>query len=312
MILREDEIGQLLDATEPTPVDIARAKKLILAGLATGADDALSLTTCLRREEGISSPERGEALDMTNRTDVDPRDPTVLRVRYDLASQIALRELVFAGLVIAQQEPVGNSYNSVAVRRGGTSGGERIPRGDLVGIGSSFRLSRHMIDDPAIAVLDPDIFTHGLDGLGLDDRTLRSLHEALHSYQRGLYLACASLLGAVSEGAWYSAGERLRVYDERLGKALDNDRASAVCSRATELFRQVPRKKTEATDVATHATRMRDIRNYGVHPRASTDASLEHYFTEHGAGLLLLDTHRYLSRLSALTQSAVDHFHTGE
>ena len=50
-------------------------------------------------------------------------------------------------------------------------------------------------------------------------------------------------------------------------------------------------------DLEGAASRLRDLRNHGVHPRSATDASLEHHFTEAGAGLLLLDTHRYLAQL---------------
>jgi len=49
----------------------------------------------------------------------------------------------------------------------------------------------------------------------------------LQAYRRGLYLACASLLGALSEGAWYSLGERLRGVSGKLDDALDKDATQA-------------------------------------------------------------------------------------
>jgi hypothetical protein len=41
----------------------------------------------------------------------------------------------------------------------------------------------------------------------------------LAAYRQGLFLGCASLLGAASEGAWYAAGEQLRHLDARLTTA---------------------------------------------------------------------------------------------
>jgi len=56
---------------------------------------------------------------------------------------------------------------------------------------------------------DPDLFLSDLSSLGLDERAVRALGESLRAYGRGLYLAAASLLGVVSEAAWFAAAERL-------------------------------------------------------------------------------------------------------
>jgi hypothetical protein len=50
---------------------------------------------------------------------------------------------------------------------------------------------------------------------------------------------------------------------------------------------------------------MRDIRNYGVHPRELTGGDLEIYFEEDKCGLLLLEAHRHLKRLAEITGQAV-------
>lgn len=50
---------------------------------------------------------------------------------------------------------------------------------------------------------------------------------------------------------------------------------------------------------------MRDIRNYGVHPRQVTDGDIEVYFTEDKCGLLFLEAHRHLKHLAELTAQAL-------
>ena len=62
----------------------------------------------------------------------------------------------------------------------------------------------------------------------------------------------------------------------------------------------------ETADLQLHAGVMRDIRNYGVHPRSDIDAGLDAYFTEDRCGLLFLEAPRHLRRLAALTQRALE------
>ena len=49
---------------------------------------------------------------------------------------------------------------------------------------------------------------------------------------------------------------------------------------------------------------MRDIRNYGVHPRQVADGDIEVYFTEDKCGLLFLEAHRHLKHLAEITAQA--------
>ena len=153
-----------------------------------------------------------------------------------------------------------------------------------------------------------DVFTADLEALGLDRRTLRCLQEALSAYRRGLYLSAVNLLGAVSEGAWYAAGEQLRSVVPPIAKVLDNDNVAIgkVIGRVSEQLSKT--KGVRASDVReleVHAAYLRDLRNYGVHPRGESSTSLEHAFSEHGAGLLLMGTHRYLVRLAEATEAAL-------
>jgi hypothetical protein len=50
---------------------------------------------------------------------------------------------------------------------------------------------------------------------------------------------------------------------------------------------------------------MRDLRNYGVHPRQGTDGDIEVYFTEDKCGLLFLEAHRHLKHLAKITAQVI-------
>jgi hypothetical protein len=58
-----------------------------------------------------------------------------------------------------------------------------------------------------------------------------------------------------------------------------------------------PNRQTLPEELVSTATLMRDLRNYGVHPRAIEDESLERHFTEETGGLLILNVRSYLARL---------------
>lgn len=52
-----------------------------------------------------------------------------------------------------------------------------------------------------------------------------------------------------------------------------------------------------ASELHSHAAYLRDLRNYGVHPRQDQDPGQEQAFTETGCLLLIMQVHRYLVRL---------------
>ena len=55
-----------------------------------------------------------------------------------------------------------------------------------------------------------------------------------------------------------------------------------------------------------HAGVLREIRNYGVHPRGTSSTDLEDYFTESASGQLLARSRFYLLRLQEMTTKALD------
>jgi hypothetical protein len=52
-----------------------------------------------------------------------------------------------------------------------------------------------------------------------------------------------------------------------------------------------------ANELIAHASYLRDLRNYGVHPAADQDPGQADAFTELGSTVLVMETHRYLARL---------------
>lgn len=305
----DDLAAQFDKALRPTTVEIARAKGLILDRLWRGGAELIDLEQVLHTADGLPTEQpRHAPMELTGVAAIDPNDEHIRIERNRLAAKTALAELVSEGLVNTQEDTVGNSQVSVPVHRAGTSWGQQSRQAAPKVFGRSAVLARRLVDNPDLVVLDPDVFSSGIDGIGLDPRTRRCLEEALAAYRRGLYLASVSLLGAVSEGAWYAASERLRGLNDQLDRALDGDATAArIQDRACDVLRQHQVPRATVTDLQATAGRLRDLRNYGVHPRSAEHDSQERFFTEHGSGLLLLDAQRYLTQLAAAVEAALAH-----
>jgi hypothetical protein len=86
----------------------------------------------------------------------------------------------------------------------------------------------------------------------------------------------------------------------------DGDRTAQLQGAVTGALRGcLPgNRKWEADSLRQFARLMRDIRNYGVHPRQLTDGDIEIYFAEDKCGLLFLEAHRHLKRLAEITAQA--------
>jgi hypothetical protein len=301
-----DVHARIAELVQPTEGDVLRAKRVLL-GRKAGEPPAPTsdLLHILVDEEGIPrAPNRDDRFDVPPGSDprerIDPNDPLVLRERLRLATRVAIAELVAEGLLVEVDGP-DNVYVSVALQLGNLSADARIavPQPKL---GAGYQLARRIRAD-VLPILDSDVFTADLATLGLDRRTLACLREALDAYRRGLYLSSANMLGAVSEGAWYAAGERLRGRVEELDRALDADDTAKVIRLTSEELAKGTRLRATAAELHSHAAYSRDLRNYGVHPRPGDDpAAQEHAFTEAGCALLLLETHRYLERLAAAVE----------
>jgi hypothetical protein len=310
----EVELGELLTRhTDPSRTDVIRAKKLMLDALDGGqlrqADELLELLPASDGLAPLPSDPRVDLPDRNSAANVVTTDhPFVRRLRAEAASREALAELSAAGLIVPIGPP--GAARDTTPRMGYAISGYaasftyRSPRPRP--IGDVVRLSHRLLSDP-VGHLDPDLFCADLGALNLDHRTTRCIREALTSYTRELYLACASLLGAASEGAWYASGERLRHLDTKIDSLLESESTAALQKAVGDfLRRRLPKElRWEPDDLRTHADLFRSLRNYGVHPRASSSADLERIFDEEGCGLLILNTHRYLLRLARAVEAAL-------
>jgi hypothetical protein len=114
----------------------------------------------------------------------------------------------------------------------------------------------------------------------------------------GLYLSAVNLLGAVSEAAWYEVGMGLEPESPELAAALARNSTGEVQRLVANMFRERGRRARAMTqELLAHASYLRDLRNYGVHPAADQDPGQAHALTEVGCTVLVMATHRYLARL---------------
>jgi len=281
-IVEPDVYAGICLAVMPTGADVLVAKQVALTKLATGDSVSLSsLEYAVLEHFNVPHPGHRE-------------EP------YDVRPG-STASLVAEG-VLTPAVSSGNDYLSVAVHRSGTSGGERVPVA-TPSLADTYRLTPGRDAPSELPLLDANAFVDGLDGL-LDDRARRCLEEALAASRRGLYLSALNLIGAVSEAAWYSIGEALLPTHQELEKALAENRTALVQHLVGEALSSVKRQKLAVTELRTHAAYLRDLRNYGVHPRGEIDPGQEHAFTETGCLIVLMETHRYLARLYAAAQEA--------
>jgi hypothetical protein len=241
------------------------------------------------------------------KTIVTAGHPVTAAIRADLIAREALAELAADGMLIAAGSgPLGGSDEiMLSFPLPGYAAGQRLRLHRPAVPSDAVRLP-HRLRQQGLWGLEPDILITDLTSLGLDPRTERSLREAIESYRRGVFLAAASLLGAAVEGAWYAASQRLRSAAPQVDALVDGDRTARLQGALAAVLRDAlpGNRKWEADALSQFARLMRDIRNYGVHPRQMTDGDIEVYFTEDKCGLLFLEAHRHLKHLAEATAHA--------
>lgn len=292
---------------QPSRIDILRVKRYLLGQLADGLPhpaDALvaSIANLLGAEPlghlRIDLPGRDSVMDV-----VTSDHPVAAAIRADVTAREALAELAADGMLIAAGPGTCRASAEIMLDYSlpGYAGGVRlqVPR---PGVLSDVVQLPHRLRQHGLWGMEADIFIADLASLRLDPRTERSLREAIEPYRRGVFLAASSLLGAAVEGAWYAAGQRLR-FAPRVNELVDGDRTAQLQGAVTTALRDsLPANRRWETDALSQfAGLMRDIRNYGVHPRQVTDGDIEVYFTEDKCGLLFLEAHRHLKHLAEIT-----------
>lgn len=305
----ESEIRALLSPLViPDATEVRRARKLIDASLRDGQPHGtFELLELFSGAEHVGRPSSGMSgaipldlpVDRASWRAVITRDHPVTRwLRLDRASIEALSDLVTMGLAMGMGADLqAGDVHDIHWQFSVTSSSLILPRGLQQLRSVTYRRPYRLLAQPALPV-EPDVFLDDLAALGLDRRTERTLREAVESFRRGLYLACASLLGATSEGAWFAFGERFRASVPGLARALDDGKAEQVQAKLVQALRDAgSRLKRTADDLATSAATFRALRNYGVHPRGEVQPDLEPVFDEEACGMLLLNSHRYLTRM---------------
>lgn len=299
--------SRLAELVTPSRTDVRRAKKVVLQALHDGRPHR---TAALVRAAAIAlgGPEVVDRLEIRFVETPTPErltgdEPVLLNIKGRLAGQEAIAELAARGLAVPAPDP-GDEYAEPRERVLEDRVDVRIdhPRGGFglkldvwpPLVGPAYRLAQNHLEPPWY--LDPDLFLGDLDVLGFDERAQRALREALDAYRAGLYLACASLLGVVSESVWYDAATRLGA-PPKLMAAVQQERTAEVQRLLTQEFRAAKvRPPTLPDELHSQAALLREIRNYGLHRGPEKD-ELERFFNEDACGLLILSTHNYLVRL---------------
>jgi hypothetical protein len=307
------ELAQaVLEHAQPDRIDIVRAKRHLLGQLGHGhpcaSSTLIASVAALLGAEPLGHPQ----IDLPSRdsvkTVVTADHPVPAAIRADLTAREALAELTAEGIVIAAGAgPLpGSDEMMLSFQLPGYSAGQRLRVHRPAVISDVVQLP-HRLRQQGLWGMEPDIFITDLAALELDSRTERSLREAIECYRRGVFLAASSLLGAAVEGAWYAAGQHLRSTAPRVDALVDGDRTAQLQGAvATALRDALPGNRGwEADALSQFARLMRDLRNYGVHPRQVTDGDIEVYFTEDKCGLLFLEAHRHLKRLAQVTAQTV-------
>jgi len=303
-IVGEQTMEALRKAVTPGDADIVVAKAAVRSHLSGAAAATQSLIDEVLSSLGVTPPGRNEHYDI--RPDLEPEeaiDPEAMplkRARMTHATRLAIAELVAEGVIVPAETP-SNDYIQVSVHRSGHSGAERVPVSTpkLEGAYRAKPRTGPLGDAPALSSAE---FAAGLGSL-LTPRALECLSEALAAYRRGLYLSAVNLLGAVSEAAWYEVASRLEGESSELAAALARSSTGEVQRLVANLFREKDRRARSMTnELLAHASYLRDLRNYGVHPAADQDPGQAHAFTELGCTVLVMGTHRYLARLREATE----------
>jgi hypothetical protein len=231
----------------PSATDVRRAKRRMLKALEDGRSHRSAWLIAAAAEELGALP-NVQPLALTfheypSPEAIDADAPALMYVRGRIAAMRGLGELAVVGVVIPASDPGGDELRhepmlradetiSIGIHHPGGRSGVRS-RADRPVLAECYMLAQ---PGEARWYLEPDLFAEEIGSLQLSDRAHRALREALASFRRGLYLACASLLGVVSEGAWYAAGERLRT--PSILKAIEDDAGSAgVCIQVPVVHR---------------------------------------------------------------------------
>jgi hypothetical protein len=217
--MNDDELRARLETlVRRSATELRRARKAVMRALDDGtAHFTASLVTAAAVDLGADTRLTSLSVRLPDShadspLDIPADEPSVLLARARLAGQSAVAGLAHSGCIVPAVIPVGPSAHEshaasalrfvVTTPRQSGSVDVSVLRYDLAAAYVRERTA-------ATWFLDPDVFLEDLAALPLDARAVGTLREALESFRRGLYLATATLLGVVSEAAWYAAAGKL-------------------------------------------------------------------------------------------------------
>lgn len=299
---------QLQAAIEPSETEIVGAKQTALDIVASGRPlsyDVLLNELCQQHGVAPSGGNR-DVLDVAGRAHgaskaFDTSDAQLVRARVHITVAEAMGDLMNAGLLVRMKPADGAQGDvSISVTDRGHSGGVYLAR-PRPSIGTeTFRLARGVYAPAGdgFRFLDPQLYLEGINDM-VGSRGGRCIREAITAFRRNLYLSAANMLGAASEAAWYTLADTLvtLVNHNALRKAVDGDRTSEVVRLSVEMLRERKANIGALTELQAHEAYLRNLRNYGLHPRSDVNDDHEAAFTEAGCGFLLMQTRRYFVRL---------------
>ncbi len=296
----QDLAGRFLELITPNETDIRRATRCVLTALEDGRSHftgELVRAVCSERGAPVATAGmRVEFVAQPVAENVREDEPLLAGIRARWGAIEAVAELAAQGLIVPacgpSTEQEFRNYEGVPERIGfqhpGGVTSVLVPSW-APAVAEAYRLAhgarrRHWY-------LEPNLFLEELTDLDLDDRARRALREALKAYRRGLYLACASMLGVVFEAAWYRAANSLRPTGS-LADAVQQERTARMQELVASRLRGVDGiPATLPQELLAHAALLRELRNYGVHPAGPVRDDLERYLEEEACGLLILQTH---------------------
>lgn len=295
-------------AVTPSDADIMRARQLIIELLTasvsmTAHDFDTAWATAHDLPEVVERQVRAERAAPGQWAPPSRNEPYLTILRGHEAFRYAIAELLADGVVVWSAGDLYNELESTTVSFVYSGGGNPVsielgsPR--LEPGGSRWQLSRRATTATTAGhweLLGRDDFLEGLEPL-LGSRGRQCLVEAHAAYRHRLWLAAANLLASASEAAWYALGRAVAVQGSALAKAIDDDNTVTVVNRTCERLRELKARPGAVNEVRAHADYLRDVRNYGLHPRELHDADREGPFTEAGCTALFMASRRYFVKL---------------
>ena len=131
---------------------------------------------------------------------------------WTLAGCEAIWGLISSGLLIPASSHLQSLMPHVSymtgTERSGTKGGLSLEHLSLP-VPNSILLPPSVSKGERQTLTDPDLYLHSLEIPDIDKEVEDSLRESVRCFKHGLFLACLTMLGRASEGAWIELGLRL-------------------------------------------------------------------------------------------------------